>query len=274
MVALFQAAIELVKVFFTPPLVWNWIWIIPFGIVVRLLKSGKFKRLIKGKIGEKKVSDSLSSLPKDKYKTLNDILLSNENGTSQIDHIIVSVYGVFAIETKNYQGQIYGTEDSEDWTQNIYGNKSYFKNPIRQNYGHIKTIKEHLAKFGDLPVYSVITFSNEADISRVNTTTPVINRKELSSCISSLYQTEILTDDLVEEIVKTINADNITDKEARKKHNEAAQFSKYKKEEAIKEGTCPRCGGNLVIRYGKNGKFRGCSNYPKCKYTDNYIDKE
>jgi DNA topoisomerase I len=33
------------------------------------------------------------------------------------------------------------------------------------------------------------------------------------------------------------------------------------------EGKCPRCGGNLVEREGKFGKFLGCRNYPKCKFT-------
>lgn len=32
---------------------------------------------------------------------------------------------------------------------------------------------------------------------------------------------------------------------------------------------CPKCGGNLVERVGKYGKFLGCSNYPKCQYTEN-----
>ena len=31
---------------------------------------------------------------------------------------------------------------------------------------------------------------------------------------------------------------------------------------------CPRCGGNLIIREGKYGKFLGCSNFPNCKYTE------
>ena len=30
--------------------------------------------------------------------------------------------------------------------------------------------------------------------------------------------------------------------------------------------TCPKCGGKLVERTSKYGKFYGCSNYPKCKY--------
>jgi len=30
---------------------------------------------------------------------------------------------------------------------------------------------------------------------------------------------------------------------------------------------CPKCGGQLIERSGKFGKFLGCENYPKCKYT-------
>lgn len=30
---------------------------------------------------------------------------------------------------------------------------------------------------------------------------------------------------------------------------------------------CPKCGGNLIERKGKFGKFIGCSNYPSCDYT-------
>jgi len=33
---------------------------------------------------------------------------------------------------------------------------------------------------------------------------------------------------------------------------------------------CPQCGGNLIERKGKFGKFYGCSNYPKCQYTENF----
>ena len=35
----------------------------------------------------------------------------------------------------------------------------------------------------------------------------------------------------------------------------------------IQNNICPRCQGALVVRNGKNGKFIGCSNYPKCKFT-------
>ena len=34
-----------------------------------------------------------------------------------------------------------------------------------------------------------------------------------------------------------------------------------------KGGVCPKCGGELIMREGKYGGFIGCSNYPKCRYT-------
>lgn len=36
-----------------------------------------------------------------------------------------------------------------------------------------------------------------------------------------------------------------------------------------KSNICPKCGGKLEERVGEYGKFYGCSNYPKCKYTEN-----
>ena len=43
--------------------------------------------------------------------------------------------------------------------------------------------------------------------------------------------------------------------------------AKYVKKQKEKSGMCPKCAGALVLRKGKYGKFYGCSNYPKCRYT-------
>lgn len=67
----------------------------------------------KGNAGEKAVSRKLSRLPKEEYKVLNNVMLATSKGTTQIDHIILSIYGIFVIETKNYNGWIYGGEESE-----------------------------------------------------------------------------------------------------------------------------------------------------------------
>ena len=50
---------------------------------------------IKGKWGERKVAGILSMLPEDEYKVINDVIIQSNGYTSQIDHIIVSIYGIF-----------------------------------------------------------------------------------------------------------------------------------------------------------------------------------
>ena len=77
------------------------------GLLLGFLKY-VVKPIIKGIVGEKVISVLLSGLPKEQYILLNDVMLQTDKGTTQVDHILVSVYGIFVIETKNYKGWIYG----------------------------------------------------------------------------------------------------------------------------------------------------------------------
>ena len=118
----------------------NWpIWVI-IGFAVAGILVGWLQAKVKGIIGEKKVSVVLATLPNSDYIILNDVMLPTEKGSTQIDHIVVSLYGIFVIETKNYKGWITGSSYAEQWTKNMYGKKYKFYNPIRQNYGHIKNL--------------------------------------------------------------------------------------------------------------------------------------
>ncbi|MCS7151743.1 MAG: type I DNA topoisomerase [Endomicrobia bacterium] len=45
------------------------------------------------------------------------------------------------------------------------------------------------------------------------------------------------------------------------------------KNEIVKDQKCKLCGGTLVIRTSKYGKFVACSNYPKCKYKVSEYEK-
>jgi DNA topoisomerase-1 len=36
---------------------------------------------------------------------------------------------------------------------------------------------------------------------------------------------------------------------------------------------CPQCGNDLVIRFGRHGKFIGCSTFPECRYTEPWLEK-
>src|SRR5690554_6493192 len=76
-----------------------------------------FRPQIKGFIGEKIIAFVLKRLDKEKYTVINDVMVETERGTSQIDHVIVSDYGIFVVETKNYSGWIFGDDKSQYWTQ-------------------------------------------------------------------------------------------------------------------------------------------------------------
>ena len=75
------------------------------------------------------------------YSVINDVTISDGKGsTTQIDHIIVSPYGIFVAEVKHYAGWLYGNSGQKQWTQKFPGKSFRFQNPLHQNYKHVKCI--------------------------------------------------------------------------------------------------------------------------------------
>ena len=128
-----------------------------------LLKS--LKGLYKGWDGELTVELShWLYLNKKTYHVFNNVTLPLFGGeTTQIDHIIVSIYGIFVVETKNMKGWIYGKEKEPKWTQVFFSKKYPFQNPLRQNYKHIKTISEIL-KIPENKFHSIIFFIGDCKL--------------------------------------------------------------------------------------------------------------
>lgn len=100
-------------------------------------------------------------LSKKKYHLIKNVTLPTEDGTTQIDHVIVSIYGVFVVETKNIKGWIFGGEKQKTWTQVIFKHKNKFQNPLRQNYKHVKTLQSLLDLNND-QIHSVIVFVGDS----------------------------------------------------------------------------------------------------------------
>lgn len=237
--------------------------VVIFVIVEILIKI--FKPQIKGFVGEKKVSFILELLSKNNYKVFSDILLETHFGTTQIDHIVVSRYGVFVLETKNYIGWIFGSENSEKWTQNIYGKKQQFMNPIIQNSTHIKALKQIFPELEEHHFISIVAFSSNATLKVNVENSNVVYFKNILWTIWK-YKNECLTEEQVKEIVENLQKLNVNSKKNRKHHIKNVEHSRIRKERIISAGICPRCGGKIVERNGKYGKFYGCSNFPDCKY--------
>ena len=96
----------------------NTLWyLIPLVVVTGLFKSAWFK----GVMGEFQVNLLLKLfLSTDIYHLIKNVTLPTEDGTTQIDHILVSKYGIFVIETKNMKGWIFGSPNQKQWTQKIF----------------------------------------------------------------------------------------------------------------------------------------------------------
>lgn len=129
--------------------------------VVTYLKSPNFK----GKVGEFMVSEHVANYLSAEYILLNNCTLPDQkDGTTQIDHILISPYGVFIVETKNYTGWIFGNARQKQWTQKIYKKSYKFQNPLHQNYKHIKVLEMVLSDVVD-PQYlhSIVVFTARSE---------------------------------------------------------------------------------------------------------------
>lgn len=246
-------------------------WQISIGIViVVILALTVFRAKFKGDIGELAVAVMLKDLDKENYTIIHDSKLKNTSGntgTTQIDHIVISTYGIFVIETKGYKGKIYGKEKSRNWTQYLSNQKNNFINPIFQNYAHIRAIEDILNySYPDMIYHSIIAFSGEANIDSVEVTkAKVCKIKQVSEEIKNLSTEEIISQEDIGKIKEIIdkNKSHQTDFA----HTREIKKIKKEKEEKIKANICPKCGGKLVEREGKYGKFIGCSNFPKCRFV-------
>lgn len=203
----------------------NMVLFLLFLILIPILNIYKSK--IKGLIGEKTVASILYLLDKSEYKIINNIVLKYGNYTTQIDHIVISDFGIFVIETKNYKGWILGYENSEYWTQVIFRRKEKFYNPIRQNLSHIRALKNCLCEFTNIEYKSIIAFSTNADI-KVNTTTDVVYSNKLNPTIKK-YSKINLTQKEKEEIFQKINEQNLYKTYDKKQHIKSIK-EKLKKE--------------------------------------------
>lgn len=221
---------------------------------------------IKGVRGENRISRLLRKLNKNEYKVFNDIYIKSNGKSTQIDHLIISIYGIFVIESKNYNGWIHGNEKSEYWTQTFYKKRQKFRNPIKQNWAHIYFLKEILSSFNHVKYHSVIVFVGDGELKNIYSSIPVIYKNEL---IGIIKQNKILnlSVDQVESIVIQLNKFIAADKDRKKEHKKYVKRNIHERNKKTRRQICPNCNGELIIRKGNYGKFYGCVNFPKCKFS-------
>lgn len=229
-----------------------------------------------GRRGERSVEWRLRWLPNE-YFVINDLMLNRGGGyTSQIDHVVVSPYGIFVIETKNISGYIYGRESSKKWKRIwrgwYYGimrsDEMEFDNPILQNEAHIKALAEIVGN-NNVKYISIVAFTSNATLRVTSEHNYVVYTSQVRRLIRS-FSEPIMSLEQVKHIYYILSSINVTDNSFRVQHAERAQMHKstyeQKQKDSVTKMKCPSCGGTLIKRHGAYGYFYGCSNYPQCKY--------
>ncbi len=239
-------------------------YVIPIVLIILFFKSP----FGKGLLGEMLVNFAANvRLDKQKYHLIKNVTLPTEDGTTQIDHIVVSEYGIFVIETKNMRGWIFGDEKQKTWTQKIYKYTNKFQNPLHQNYKHVKTIETVLGiDYGK--IFSLIVFVGD---STFKTQMPenVTYAGGFIRYIESKTD-KIITQNEVNQIILAIESGRLS--RSLKTHREHVKHVRNIVKEKETQNTCPKCGSEMVLRVVKQGankgnEFYGCSNYPKCRHT-------
>lgn len=241
-------------------------FLIPLLLIAAVLKSPWFK----GIVGEFIVNLSAKFfLNKEQYHLIKNVTLPTEDGSTQIDHIIVSKYGIFVVETKNMKGWIFGSPSQKTWTQKIYKHSSKFQNPLHQNYKHVKTL-EALLGLTDQQIHSVIVFIGDSTF-KTDMPENVTHGSGYLRFIKSKKQ-PVLTGTEVNEITNKIESGRLSPSFKTNREHVAHVRNIVAKKETNNDKKCPKCGSSMVIRTAKKGqnvgmKFWGCSNFPKCRTT-------
>lgn len=256
--------------FFISALLKVW-YIFPLIIVALFFKTPFFK----GFIGEVIINiASTLFLDKNKYHLIKNVTFPTEDGTTQIDHIIVSKYGIFVVETKNMKGWIFGGERQAMWTQQIYKHKTKFQNPLHQNYKHVKTL-ENALKIEPEKIISVIVFVGDAQLK--TSMPPNVNYPRGYINFIKSKNEILLSEDEVKEAIRVIEYGRF--ERSLKTNREHVKHVKTIAKEKQSGQTCPKCGNAMILRTIKKGinagdQFWGCSQFPKCRGTLKYSEMD
>lgn len=171
------------------------------GFSAKRMSTGFFTPI--GNRGEALVRSEITrTFNSSNYHLLNNITIPLGDGTTQIDHILVSTKGVFVIETKDYSGWIFADAKSPIWTQVIYRVKSKFPNPIRQNYRHVKAIQKLLDFIPKEHIHSIVVFTGKSEF-KTEIPENVFKLFQLRDHINS-FQEDVITTNRMQFIVGRI----------------------------------------------------------------------
>jgi len=223
----------------------------------------------KGEVGERRAVRMLRrSLDEDQFTVLSDLILPAFRGTTQIDVVVISRYGLWVIEVKNFDGWLFASPTDKQWTQVLYREKNRFQNPLHQNYKHLKAI-EAVTGVHHRGMKNIVLFIGPAKFKTEQPDGVYRGFKELHRALK--HETHLrFTDPDVKHIVEALlAADVANEKSATKTHIQRLQANHKPVRLNGDAPNCPRCGSIMAVRTARKtgDKFWGCSRFPACKGT-------
>lgn len=145
-----------------PPVFLHFVWVIPLILLIVYLGSPRFK----GTMGEARVGRLLTTmLERKRYTVFNHLILPSNGGTVQIDHLVISSFGIFVVETEFRPGWISGAEFQEGWIQHRFKRHTRFQNPMHQNYLKVQALAR-LLRLPESSLHSVVVFVGHRGFKR------------------------------------------------------------------------------------------------------------
>jgi len=134
-------------------------WIVPLVLLIVFIASPRFR----GNIAETRVRRILAAgLEKNRYTIFNDVTLPSSGGTTHVDHIVVSRFGIFVIESQHARGSVSGGEFQERWKQYHLRRFTRFDNPMHRNALQLLAL-ENLLKIPASKLHPVVVMVGQKD---------------------------------------------------------------------------------------------------------------
>ena len=190
-----------------------------------------FEKQLKGIAGESIIQLLLNNPQLGYRKIMKNIYVPYGNQTTEIDVLMIHETGIYVIESKNYSGWIFGSENQQQWTQmlNSYTKKRFY-NPIWQNRTHIRALSNY-TNINKSKIKSYIVFSDRCELKAIppNTSECIITKIDLF--LYAIYndinnRKKIFTVEEVNQIEEKLKPITNVSQEVKNKHIQDIEKSK------------------------------------------------
>jgi len=164
---------------------------------------------VTAQIGQWRIRNALSKRSPD---VLHDFILPGAyGGLVKIDHAILTAGGILCIQSKHYNGIVFGGEEEAQWT-NVDGvRRRRFLNPLIQNEGRRRALKQVVP---DVPVANLVIFTGSVEFTSAPPSN-VIHVRDLESFVAKFVFGPSKIKDW-DAVWLTVRAAALTDEDSRK----------------------------------------------------------